>query len=382
MLFSAFGPSDGPWPAVLLRSRISISRCLRRSFSIPWRSISLEANLSRIVVVFGGSGFLGRYIARRLAKDGERVRVAVRNPNEAIFVRPYGVPGQVEPVLANVRYESSVRESVRNADAVVNCVGILAETRRQKFDSVHSKAAGHIAAAAAEEGAESLVHVSAIGADMNSPSAYARSKAAGEDAARSIFSNAVILRPSVIFGAEDQFFNRFGSMARRSLVIPLVGAETRFQPVYVDDVARAAVSAVNGEVEPGIYELGGPDMATFRELVHLMLRIVRRRRIVLGLPAGAVRPMAAVLDFCQAVSGDLIKNKILTLDQIRQLAKDNVVGGEDGTFADFGIDPIALESILDEYLYSYRPAGQYTSIHESAMTLGVGAADVAEQVRR
>ena len=207
--------------------------------------------MSNLVTIFGGSGFVGRYIARRLAKEGWRVRVAVRRPNEAMFVRPYGVVGQVEPILANIRDDASVRAAIQGADAVVNCVGILAEQGKNQFDTVQAEGAGRVARIAAEEGIGRFVHVSAIGADAESDSDYARTKALGEAAVLEHMPGAVILRPSIIFGPEDGFFNRFAAMARFGPILPVVGAGTRFQPVYVDDVAHAAVLGVTGAAEVG-----------------------------------------------------------------------------------------------------------------------------------
>ena len=206
--------------------------------------------MNKLVTIYGGSGFIGRYIARRMAKEGWRVRVAVRRPNEAIFVRPYGVVGQVEPVFCNIRDDASVRAVMQGADAVVNCVGVLNEVGKNGFDAVQAEGAGRIARIAAELGVGQLVQLSAIGADADSASAYARSKAEGEAAVRRAFPEAVILRPSVVFGSEDQFFNRFAAMTRFGPLLPVVGAETKFQPVYVDDVAQAAVKAVLGEAAP------------------------------------------------------------------------------------------------------------------------------------
>ena len=328
-----------------------------------------------VVTIFGGSGFVGRYIAQRLAKQGHRIRVAVRKPNEAIFVRTYGVPGQVEPVLANIRNDRSVADAVKGSDSVVNCVGILVETRRQGFDSIHVEGAERIAAAAARAGAETLVHISAIGADPGSESKYAASKGKGEESVMSRFADATVLRPSIIFGAEDQFFNRFAVMARMSPVIPLVGARTKFQPVFVGDVANAAAKGACGEVSPGIYELGGPEVADFRSLMHLMLECVRRRRAVVGLPEFVAMPMAGAIDILQFVTMDLFVNNILTKDQVRQLARDNAVSDGVRTLSDFGIEPTAMEAVLESYLYCYRPAGQYTAIHESADLADSGQGD-------
>ena len=325
--------------------------------------------MSKLVTIFGGSGFVGRYIARRMAKEGWRVRVAVRRPNEAIFVRPYGVVGQVEPVFANVRDDDSVRAAVQGADAVVNCVGILSELGPNKFGLVQEHGAARIARIAAEEGAGRLIHVSAIGADAESESGYASSKGLGEQAVMEAFPDAVILRPSIIFGPEDEFFNRFGGMARLGPVLPVVGADTRFQPVYVDDVAEAAVKGVLGEAQPGIYELGGPEVATFRDLMQDMLGIIRRRRLVLNMPFWIAGLVGLGLDFLQTITLGLFHNTMLTADQVRQLSRDNVVADDARGFAELGIEPVAMDAVLPEYLWRFRPSGQYDEIKESARDL-------------
>lgn len=240
--------------------------------------------MSKLVTIYGGSGFVGRYIARRMAREGWRVRVACRRPNEAIFVRPYGVVGQVEPVFCNIRDDDSVRSVMQGADAVVNCVGTFDKGGKNNFDAVQHEGAERIARIAAEEGVSRMVHVSAIGADPKGKSLYAKSKGKGEEAVLEHMPQAVILRPSVIFGPEDAFFNRFASMTRMGPVLPIVGGATKFQPVYVDDVAQAAVKGVLGQAVPGIYELGGPDVMTFRELMQVMLDVIRRRRFVANIP--------------------------------------------------------------------------------------------------
>ena len=325
--------------------------------------------MSKLVTIIGGSGFVGRYIARRMAKEGWRVRVAVRRPNEAIFVRPYGVVGQVEPVACNIRDDASVRAAVHGADAVVNCVGILAPSGRNTFDSVQADGAARVARIAAEQGAATLVQISAIGASAESDSHYARSKAAGEAAVLAAFPDAVILRPSIIFGNEDGFFNRFGAMATKGPILPVVGAGTKFQPVYVDDVAQAAVKAVLGQAAPGVYELGGPDVRSFRELMVEMLAVIKRRRLVLGVPFWVGSILAGVLDVVQAVSLGLIANSVLTMDQVRNLKRDNVVAPGAKGLADLGITPTPMEAVLPEYLWRFRPAGQYNAIQESAKNL-------------
>jgi NADH dehydrogenase len=324
--------------------------------------------MSKLVTIFGGSGFVGRYIARRLAKDGWRIRVAVRNPEEALFVRPYGVVGQVEPVFCNIRDDASVRTVTEGAEAVVNCVGTFDAGGKNNFDAVQAEGATRIARIAAEEGVARMVHVSAIGASPDSESIYGRSKAAGEEGVLTHMPNAVILRPSVVFGPEDQFFNRFAGMARLGPVLPVVGAETRFQPVYVDDVAAAAQMGVNGTAAPGIYELGGPDVATFRALMEQMLAVIRRRCLILNMPFFAARFMAGGFAFGNAITLGLAPQPI-TPDQVRSLMTDNVVSEGARTFADLGIEPAPMAAVLPDYLWRFRPSGQYDAIKESAKNL-------------
>ena len=324
--------------------------------------------MSQLVTIYGGSGFVGRYIARRMAKEGWRVRVAVRRPDEALFVRTYGVVGQVEPVPCNIRDDASVEAAATGADAVVNCVGVLAEQGKNTFDAVQAEGAGRVARIAAQLGVQRMTHVSAIGADAESASAYARTKAAGEAAVLEHMPKAVILRPSIVFGAEDQFFNRFAGMARMGPMLPIVGADTRFQPVYVDDVARAAVMGVLGTAKPGIYELGGPDVASFRELMQEMLRVIRRRRLIVDVPFFAARAMGTGFDLLHALTGGLVNGPI-TRDQVRNLARDNVVSGEALSFADLGIVPVSMEAVLPDYLWRFRPSGQYEALKESARNL-------------
>ena len=325
--------------------------------------------MTKLVTIYGGSGFVGRYISWHLARRGWRIRVAVRRPNEALFVRPYGVVGQVEPVFCNIRDDASVASVMTEADAVVNCVGVLAEDGRNSFDAVQAEGAGRIARLAAERGITRMVHLSAIGADATSDSGYARSKAAGEAAVLSAQPDAVILRPSLVFGTEDKFFNRFASMARFGPILPVVGASTRFQPVYVDDVARVAVKGVEGEIPGGVYELGGPEVATFRELMRKMLGVIQRRRMILNVPFWAAGAQATALDLAGKVSLGLWSNDVLTRDQVRLLRRDNLVAPGAKGFADLGIDPTAMESVLESYLYRYRPHGQYDAIQQSAAGL-------------
>ena len=325
--------------------------------------------MSKLVTIYGGSGFVGRYIARRMAKEGWRVRVAVRRPNEAMHVKPYGVPGQVEPVFCNIRDDASVAAVMQGADAVVNCVGVLNELGKNTFDAVQAEGAGRIARIAADQGVDQLVHLSAIGADAESDSDYARSKAEGEAAVQAAFPSAVILRPSIIFGTEDQFFNRFAGMTRLSPILPIAGGATRFQPVYVDDVARAAVAGVLGQAEPGVYELGGPEVKTFAELMQDMLQVIHRRRIVLSLPRFVAGIVALGFDILQYVSFQLIENKVLTRDQLKNLGRDNVVSDGAKGFADLGIKPSLMGPVLPDYLWKFRPSGQYDEMTASARNL-------------
>jgi NADH dehydrogenase len=324
--------------------------------------------MSKLVTIYGGSGFVGRYIARRLAQEGWRVRVAVRRPNEAMYVKPYGTPGQVEPVLCNIRDDASVRAVMKGADAVVNCVGILAPSGKNRFDAVQAEGPGRVARISAEMGITCMVQISAIGADKASKSDYARTKALGEEAVLQFQPDAVILRPSIVFGAEDQFFNRFARMAQFGPILPVVGAGTRFQPVYVDDLARAAVLAVQGKAAPGIYELGGPDVSTFHELMGQMLDVIQRRRLIVNIPFPIARVMGFGFDMLNKITLGLVPAQI-TRDQVRNLARDNVVSDGAKGFADLGITPISLESVLPDYLWPFRPSGQYASIKASARNL-------------
>ncbi|WP_415922330.1 complex I NDUFA9 subunit family protein [Tateyamaria sp. SN6-1] len=324
--------------------------------------------MSKLVTIYGGSGFVGRYIARRMAKAGWRVRVAVRRPNEAIFVKPYGVVGQVEPVLCNIRDDASVAAVMQGADAVVNCVGILARQGKNTFEAVQAEGAVRVARLAAEHGVEKMVHISAIGASLESASEYARTKARGEAGVIEHMPEAVILRPSIVFGTEDQFFNRFASMARLGPILPVVGAATRFQPVYVDDVAAAAERALTSDVAGGIYELGGPDVRSFRSLMQTMLDVIRRRRAIVNIPFGVASLMGFGFEMANRLTLGLFPAQI-TRDQVRNLRVDNVVSEDAKGFADLGIEPVGLDAVLPEYLYRFRPSGQYDAIKESAKNL-------------
>src|SRR5829696_7139407 len=326
----------------------------------------------QIVTMFGGSGFLGRYVVQALARRNYRIRVAVRRPNLAGHVQPIGDVGQIQAVQANLRFPSSIQAAVQGASAVVNLVGILQESGRQTFDAVQADGARTVAEAAAAAGAR-VVHVSAIGADPASKSAYARTKAAGEAAVRQARSDAVIFRPSIIFGPGDSFFNRFASLARVLPVLPLAGADTRFQPVYAADVSEAIGRAVDGEVAGGqVYELGGPEIKTLRELVEYMLAVTERRRRVISVPDQAARIQALVMETLDRLMLGLLPNEFkLTRDQIVLLGRDNVVSEEavrDGrTLEGIGITPTALEAIVPSYLVRFRRAGQFDIGRDTAV---------------
>ncbi|PCJ73791.1 MAG: complex I NDUFA9 subunit family protein [Rhodobacteraceae bacterium] len=326
------------------------------------------SNTTPIVTVFGGSGFLGRYITHRMARAGWRVRVAVRRPNEAMHVKPYGDVGQVEPMLCNVRDEASTRRAIEGADAVVNCVGILQETKFQSFEDVHVDAADLIARLSAEAGVAKLVHISALGADTEAESVYSETKAEGDALVLQAMPNAVILRPSVMFGTEDRFFNRMAEFSRLSPVLPLFGADTMFQPVYVNDVAMAAETAITGDVAGGIYELGGPDVASLRDLAKATMKLAGRRRILLELPFWFGRMKAWGFEMLEKMSGGLIP-AILTRDHLKMLAVDNVVNDGSAGFVELGITPTAMDSVLESYLYHYRAYGQFSAITDSARNL-------------
>jgi NADH dehydrogenase len=324
--------------------------------------------MSSLVTIIGGSGFVGRYVAQRFAREGWRVRVAVRRPNEALFVKPYGSVGQVEPLPCNIRDDASLQAVIAGATAVVNCVGILSEDGRNTFADTQEHGAGRVARLATAAGVSRLVQISAIGADAASDSVYAATKGAGEIAVRDSFPDATILRPSIIFGAEDQFFNRFAAMARLGPVLPVVGGETRFQPVYVGDVAQAAFRAVD-DGRTGTFELGGPDVATFRALMQKMLAVIQRRRLIVNVPFPVASAMGFGLDMVQAISLGLIHNGMITRDQVRNLRRDNVVSSDARTLADLGIAATDMDAVLPEYLWRYRPSGQFAAIKDSAKKL-------------
>jgi uncharacterized protein YbjT (DUF2867 family) len=311
-----------------------------------------------LVTVYGGSGFLGRHVVRALAQRGYRIRVAVRRPELANHLQPLGRVGQIHAVQANIRDKASVAVAARDASVLLNLVGILFQRGRQRFDAVHTQGADRVAQTARTLGAR-MVHVSAIGADENSTSLYARSKAAAERLVRDAQPTAVIMRPSILFGPEDDFFNRFAAMARMSPALPLVGGgHTRFQPVFVGDVAAAIADAVDGKARSGTtYELGGPEVHTFKELMQFVLKTIERKRLLVSIPFFVARLQAGILQF--------MPKPLLTPDQVEQLRVDNVVSdaakSERRTLQDFGVEPEPMEAIVPTYLWRFRRTGQFRS---------------------
>jgi NADH dehydrogenase len=307
---------------------------------------------NRLVTVFGGSGFVGRHVVQQLAERGYRIRVAVRDPEAGAFLKPMGDVGQIALVQANIRDDGSVARAVAGAGMVVNAVGILYESGPQKFAAIHHDGAVRVARAAAQAGASRLVHISAIGSNKASEAQYAKTKAAGEAGVREAFPGVTILRPSVVFGPEDDFFNRFGALARMLPFLPLIGGgETRFQPVYVGDVARAVVAVLeDGETAGGLYELGGPKIYSFRELMELVLRETGRRRLLVPVPYWVAMLQATFLQ--------LLPVPPLTRDQVRLLQSDNVVADAAAGLKDLGVTPAPAETIVPSYLARFRKPGK------------------------
>lgn len=320
--------------------------------------MALIANTPKLVTVFGGSGFVGRHIVRTLARRGYRVRVACRRPDLAGHLQPLGNVGQIQPIQANLRYRWTIERALEEADYAINCVGILHESGRQRFSSVQAFGAQAIAEVCRAMGI-SMTQISAIGADADSESDYARSKAAGVAAVLEAVPDAVVLRPSIIFGPEDSFFNRFADMARFSPFLPLIGGgTTKFQPVYVGDVAEVAARAADGALAGGTsYDLGGPEVLSFRECMERMLEVIERKRWLVSVPWPVARIQASVLE--------MLPSPLLTRDQLLQLAVDNVVSEaaiqEGRTLEGLGIRPQSLRAILPTYLWRFRRAGQYTT---------------------
>ena len=312
--------------------------------------------MQNLVTVFGGSGFVGAQAVRQLAKAGWRVRVAVRNPNLAYEMRLHGDVGQIDVIQANVRNEPSVRRALEGATAAVNLVGVMHDAGRQGFQAVHVTGSQTVAAAARAEGVARLVQMSALGADLNSPSSYARSRAQGESAARAVFPDAVVVRPSIVFGQDDHFFNRFAAMAQKSPVLPLMGGgSARFQPVFVGDVGKALARVTGEPAAAGqTFELGGPGVYSFRQLMEMVLAETGRRRFLAPIPWS----LAGLI----GKAGDLARSIIappITSDQVVLLKSDNVASGAHPGLEALGITPTSLASVLPAYLYRYRRGGQY-----------------------
>lgn len=315
-----------------------------------------DSNLETLVTVFGGSGFLGRHVVRALARRDYRIRVAVRRPELAFHLQPIGKVGQIHAVQANVRNAASVQAAMRGSDVVVNLVGVLSPSGEQSFEAVHSQASGTVAKAAVEIGAR-VVHVSAIGADSQSASVYARTKAAGEAAVLAAAPAATIMRPAVVFGPEDQFTNRFAFMAQMLPVLPLIGGDTRMEPVFVGDVAEAVADAVGGKTKAGAtYELGGPEVLTMREIMQMILEITDRDRALIPLPFALARFKAFFLQFAPGA----LK---LTPDQVKLLKTDKVVSDAAKaaglTLQGLGITPDSMEAVVPQFLWRFRPMGQF-----------------------
>lgn len=330
----------------------------------------------RVVTVFGGNGFIGRHLVRRLARTGAIVRVATRHPSTSTFLKTNGVVGQVVPIAVDLTNDDSVAMAMADADAVVNLVGILNESSRYRFQNIHVDAADRIARMAAKTGITRLIHISALGADADSSSQYARSKAAGELAVRQEFREATILRPGLVFGPDDDFFNRFAGLTRvtaalplfgcrfvglmqiRPMEIPFVGGETRFQPIYVGDVADAIMAALGNDASKGkTYELGGPRVYSFKELMELLLSVTDRSRWLLPLPWGVAAFAGSILEKVPFFK------PLLTRDQVEMLKHDTVVSAEAPCLKDLGVSPTPAEAILPTYLARFRPGGRHGQLH-------------------
>ncbi|MBC8013921.1 MAG: complex I NDUFA9 subunit family protein [Methyloceanibacter sp.] len=320
--------------------------------------MAVTLNNAALITIYGGSGFIGRHVVRAIAKTGARMRVAVRRPELAGHLQPLGGVGQINAVQANVRFPDSLLAAADGADAVVNLVGILFPTGRQTFKAVQDEGARHVAEAARAAGAKALVHISAIGASPDAPSVYARTKAAGEAAVKDVCPDAVILRPSIVFGPEDDFFNRFAKLARIAPALPLIGGgKTRLEPVFAGDVAKAVIAGLTGRAEGGApYELGGPEVLTLKEVMERVLAYTMRRRLLVPVPFWLAKLKGAFLQ--------LLPSPLLTLDQVRLLQTDNVVSEAaikaGRTLEGLGIEPVAVAAVVPGYLEQFRPRGQFS----------------------
>ena len=339
-----------------LHFRLRALKALPIEFVRRFSHVGMQ-NSDRLVTLIGGSGFIGRHLVRSLAKRGYRIRVACRRPDLAGHVVPLGTPGQIVPVQANVRYPASLAAACDGAYAVVNLTGLLHNAGAQTFDAVHVFGAEAVAKSAKAAKAQVLVHLSAIGADMNSASTYAQTKAEGEAKAKAAFTGVSIIRPSVVFGPEDGFFNRFAAMARFLPVLPLIGGETKFQPVFVGDVAEVIATLIERGVADGkTYELGGPEVKSFKDLLNYVLEVTMRKRVLLPLPF----PVASLM----GTLAGILPKPALTSDQVELLKHDNIVSSgaeaEGRTLKGLGIAARSIEGVVPGYLYRFRKAGQFT----------------------
>jgi NADH dehydrogenase len=322
------------------------------------KDVAITLNNAALITIYGGTGFIGRHVVRAIAKTGARMRVAVRRPELAGHLQPLGGVGQINAVQANVRFPDSLLAAAEGADAIVNLVGILFPTGKQTFKSVQDEGARHVAEAARAAGARALVHISAIGADPESPSVYARTKALGEEAVKELYPDAVILRPSVVFGPEDDFFNRFAKLARIAPALPLIGGgKTQLQPVFVGDVAKAVIAGLTGKADASApYELGGPEVLTLKEVMQRVLAYTMRRRLLVPEPFWLAKLQAFFLQF--------LPTPPLTIDQVRLLETDNVVSEaakrSRHTLEGLGIEPVAIAAVVPDYLEQFRPRGQFS----------------------
>lgn len=308
-----------------------------------------------LVTIFGGAGFIGKTLVQHLAKAGYRIRVAVRRPNSALIVKPLGDLGQVQVAQANIRNKASVAAVIKDADIVINLVSVLHESGSQSFEKLNVEGAANIAEVASYAGVKRLIQISAIGADGESPSKYARTKARGEKAVMEHFPNATILRPSVIFGPDDQFFNKFAGMAKMFRMLPVVCGDTKMQPIYVGDVAKAIANAIQDENAVGkTYEIGGPKTYTLREIMELVNKVTEQNVPLI--------PVPIQLAYFQAFFLGMLPNPLLTIDQLRLLQKDNVVSEGMHNLTDLGITGTPVEAILPNYLVHFRPSGQFNTV--------------------
>ena len=321
---------------------------------------------SPIATVFGGSGFVGKYIVRRLVKSGWRVRVAVRSPNKAIFLKTYGEVGQVDIFKCSIFDLVEVSRCINGSTVVINAVaGLLNETSNKKLKKYYVDWPEMLAMLLNKFDVKQFIHVSSLGVNKSSQSTYSSSKAKGEEKVLENFSNTVILRPSLIFGHEDRFFNRYAAIAASSLIVPLIGANTRFQPVYVDDVAMVVEKVLADSILTGVFELGGPEIMSLKEMIARMLVVIRRKRVLLSIPFGPANLIASVFSIINKASFGIMKPPF-TVDNVHQLKSDNIVSEKESSFKDLDIKPQNVDTIIPLYLYSFRPYGQYNDITTSA----------------